>query len=272
MWTWKEQFTVAHVDGEILAQPIATISLGQLESTRKHQQRIVSLGEEQPFATKQQSKNQLHRQRVRFSERTVCQPTATYIWPIVHRTSSFNMATTPSTYSLQSDETPLPLNSVKRFGWNVVRTKRVVRTVEHLVKVNACSSNAFGRIICFGQKLEAKFVSNIDKYGLLPTVEKQFGPDRTLWKMQEDNIYRLLDRHWRQWKKWNDHQCHLLFLQLKISATYQDQVKNFEIFALANQPSMEGTPIRLTRKSSTSLAKNEFVQNHGDFIWHCPSP
>ena len=88
-----------------------------------------------------------------------------------------------------SDETTVRLNSVKELVWNF-SGKKVVRTVKHPVKVDVWgyfSSKDFGHIICFRQKLHAKFMCNIYKYVLLPTAQKQFGHDSTLWKLQEDN-------------------------------------------------------------------------------------
>ena len=106
-----------------------------------------------------------------------------------------------------SDETTVRLNSVKGLVWNLPGKKKMVRTVKHPIKVNiwGCfSSRGFGRVVCFRQNLDSKFPCDIYKRGLLPTAQKQFGPESTFWKLQEDNDPKhtsKLDTRWREKKE-----------------------------------------------------------------------
>ena len=106
-----------------------------------------------------------------------------------------------------SDETTVRLNSVKGLVWNLPGKKKVVRTVKHPIKVNVwgCfSSRGFGRVVCFRQNLDSKFLCDIYKRGLLPTARKQFGADSTFWKLQEDNDTKhtsKLATRWRETKE-----------------------------------------------------------------------
>ncbi|CAF2082322.1 unnamed protein product, partial [Rotaria magnacalcarata] len=137
--------------------------------------------------------NQLERRGVVVSERTVCrrlnEAGARYSRPMSkalltehHRQNRLRWAqhhkATDWNQVIFSDETTVCLNSLKGLVWNFPGNKKVVRTVKHPIKVNVwgCfSSKGLGRIICFRQNLDAKFMCSIYKCGLLPTAKKQFG-------------------------------------------------------------------------------------------------
>lgn len=174
-------------------------------TTQKQDQRIVSLVDQQIFVTAQDIASKLNRQQVVVSERTVRrrlrEAGAKYNKPISkpllterHRGQRLEWALTYQDMDwsqvIFSDETTIRLNSVKGMVWNLPGNKKVVRTVKHPTKVNVwgCfSSTGFGRVVCFKQNLDAKFMCTIYKHGLLPTAYKQFGPHSTSWKLQEDN-------------------------------------------------------------------------------------
>ena len=84
-----------------------------------------------------------------------------------------------------SDETTIRLNTVKGLVWNMPGKKKIVRTVKHSTKVNGwvCfSSQGFDRIVCFKQNLNVELMCDIIyKRGLVPTAQKQFGLDSTIW-------------------------------------------------------------------------------------------
>ncbi|CAF3421339.1 unnamed protein product [Rotaria socialis] len=191
-------------------------------TTEKQDQQITSLAKEQPFFTAKDITNQLEWRAVIVSKRTVCrrlnEADARYRrsmskplltehhrqnrlrWAQHHKATDWNQV-------IFSDETTVRLNSVKGLVWNFSGNKKVVRTVKHTIKVNVwgCfSSKGFGRIICFGQNLDAKFMCSIYKYGLLPTAKKQFGNDPRPWKQQEENNPKhrsKLATHWREEKR-----------------------------------------------------------------------
>ncbi|CAF1518427.1 unnamed protein product [Adineta ricciae] len=180
--------------------------LGRSRTTTQEQdQRIVSLADQQTLATAQDIANQLKRERVNVSERTVRrrlnEAVAKYNKPISkpllteqHQERRLEWALTHQDMDwnevIFSDETTICLNSVKGLVWNLPGKKKVVRTVKYPIKVNVwgCfSSKGFGRILCFRQNLDARFMCTIYKHGLLPAAYKQFGRDSTSWKLQEDN-------------------------------------------------------------------------------------
>ena len=165
-------------------------------TTHKQNQRIISFAKEKTFITAQDISNKLNRQEVVVSRRTVCrrlnEAGARYNrsmskplfterirknrlkWAQHHKATDWNEV-------IFSDETTIRLNSVKGLVWNFAEKKKVVRTVKHStikMYVWGCfSSKGFGGIICFQQKLDAKFMCRIYKYGLLPTARKHFGHD-----------------------------------------------------------------------------------------------
>ena len=165
------------------------------------------------------------------------------------------------------------------------REKRVVRTVKHSVKVNvwSCfSSKSFGRIICFRQNLDAKFMCNIYRYGLLPTAQKQFGHYPTLWKLQEDNDPKYMSKlasHRRQEKGigkigWasmspdlapieNIRQLLKMTLTSKKLTTYQSLVSaiKHEWKALPRE-----LALRLVHWTENQIFG--VIKSHGDFILH----
>ena len=62
------------------------------------------------------------------------------------------------------------------------------------------SSQGFARIVCFKQNLNVEFICAIYKHGLLPTTQKQFGLESTIWELQEDNDAK---HTWKVALNWN---------------------------------------------------------------------
>ena len=82
----------------------------------------------------------------------------------------------------------------------------MIRTVKHPIKVNlwGCfSSKDFGRIICFKENLNAELLCDIYKPDLLRTARRQFGPESTLWKLQEDNDPKNTSKLASKWRDEN---------------------------------------------------------------------
>jgi transposase len=187
-------------------------------TTQKQDKKIVSVTERQTFATSRDITNRMARSGVMVSDRTVrrrlneagakynrplSKPLLTeghrekrLKWAQDHRATNWNQV-------IFSDETTIRLNSVKGLVWNLPGKKKVVRTVKHSIKVNVwdCfSSQGFGRIVCFKENLNAELMCHIYKCGLLPTAQKQFGHDSTLWKLQEDNDPKHTSKLAINWK------------------------------------------------------------------------
>ncbi|CAF3368546.1 unnamed protein product [Rotaria socialis] len=257
-------------------------------TTQKQDQRIISLAEEQPFVTAQDVTNQLERRGGAVSERTIRrrfnEAGARYSRPMSkpllterHRQNRLRWAqhhkTTDWNQVIFSDETTVRLNCVKGLVWNFPGKKKVIRTVKHPVKVNVwgCfSSKGFGRIVCFKQNLDAKFMCSIYKWGLLPTAQKQFGHDLTLWQLQEDNDPKhrsKLATNWREEKgiekiDWPSMSPDLAPIE-KCLATPQDEVKKekvyeLSIFGLGNKARMESTTTGISLKFGTWYGKSNF--------------
>ncbi|CAF1411317.1 unnamed protein product [Rotaria magnacalcarata] len=153
----------------------------------KQNQKIVAFAEQQTFLMSQDITNQLNKKGVEISQRTPLlienHREKRLKWTEDQRTTDWNQVTF-------SDETTIPMNSVKGPVWNLPGKKKVVRTVKHPIKVNvwACfSARGFSRVVCFKENLNADLMCHIYKYGLLPTARKQFGYGSTLWKLQEDS-------------------------------------------------------------------------------------
>lgn len=190
-------------------------------TTSKQDTRIVSLAEQQTFATSRDLTDQMTKKGVKISERTVrrrlTEAGAKYNRPLSkplltegHRKKRLNWARNHGTmdwdHVIFSDETTIRLNSVKGCLWNLPGRKKVIRTVKHSAKVNVwgCfSSRGFGRIICFKEKLNSKLMCNIYKRGLLPTARKQYGHGSTSWKLQEDNDPKHTSNMSANWKTRN---------------------------------------------------------------------
>ncbi|CAF2164131.1 unnamed protein product [Rotaria magnacalcarata] len=99
------------------------------------------------------------------------------------------------------------MNPIKGLVWNLPGTKKIVRTVKHSIKVNVWGcflARGFGRVECFKENLNADLMCHIYKYGLLPTVRKQFGYDSTLWKLQEDNDPKHTSKLATNWRMNNN--------------------------------------------------------------------
>ena len=191
-------------------------------TTQKQDQRIISLAKKKTFITVQDISNKLNRQGVVVSGRTVRrrlnEADAKYNRPMSkpllterHRKNRLRWAqhhkATDWNQVIFSDE----MNSVKGLVWNFPEKKKVVRTVKYPIKVNvwSCFSNkGFGRIICFRQNLDAKFMCRIYKYDLLPTARKHFGHDLRPWNLTTRN-WPLVGKKKKKSKILTGCQCHL---------------------------------------------------------------
>ena len=128
----------------------------------------------------------------------------------------------------------------------------------------------------------AKFVCNIYKYGRLPTAQKQFGHDPTLWKLQEDNDLKHMSKlaiRWREEKRikkidWpsmspdpapieNVWQLLKMKLRSKKLTAYQSLVSviKHECKALPRE-----LVLKLVRGMENRIS--EVVESHGDFTLH----
>ena len=188
-------------------------------TTQEQDQRTVLLADRQTFVTAEDIANQLKRERVVVSERTVrrrlndagakynkpiSKPLLTehhqetrLKWALTHQDIDWNQV-------IFSDETTICLNSVKGLIWNLPGKKKVVRTVKYPIKMSVwgCfSSKGFGRIVCFRQNLDARFMCTIYKHDLLRTARKQFGRDSTSWRLQEDDDPKHMSKLANNWKE-----------------------------------------------------------------------
>ena len=117
-------------------------------TTQEQDQRIVSLGDQQTFVTAQDIANQLKREQVVVSERTVRRrlneagakynkPISTPLLTEHHPERRLKRALTHQDINWKqvifSDETTGHLNSVKGLVWNLLGKKKVVRTVKYLI-------------------------------------------------------------------------------------------------------------------------------------------
>jgi transposase len=267
-------------------------------TTQEQDQRIVSLAEQQTFVTAQDIANQLERERVVVSERTVqrrlneagakynrpmSKPLLTkhhqerrLKWARDHQNTDWNQV-------IFCDETTIRLNSVKGMVWNLPGKKKIVRTVKHPIKVNVwgCfSSKGFGRIVCFPQNLDAKLMCSIYRYGLLPTAYKQFGRDSTSWKLQEDNDPKHMSKLATNWKEekgieridWPsmspdvapiENVWQLLKMKLR-----KKNISNYQSLVSAIKREWKALPHELAIKLVDSMKSRifEVVESHGDFI------
>ncbi|CAF1514028.1 unnamed protein product [Adineta ricciae] len=269
-------------------------------ATQEQDQRIVSLADQQTFVTVQDIANQLKRERVNVSERTVrrClnEAGAKYNKPISkplltehHQERRLEWALTHQDMEwdevIFSDETTIRLNSVKGLVWNLPGKKKFVRTVKYPIKVNVwgCfSSKGFGRIVCFRQNLDARFMCTIYKHGLLPTAYKQFGRDSTSWKLQEDNDPKHMSKlanNWREEKRieridWPSMSPDLAPIEnvwqlLKIKLR-KKQFTTYQSLVSAIKREWKALPQILAIRLVDSMKNRicEVVESDGDFILH----
>ena len=184
-----------------------------------------------------------------------------------------------------SDETTLYLNLTKRWVWNLPGGKKVIRTVKHPIKVNlwGCfSSKGFGRIICFKENLNAELLCDIYKRGLLRTARRQFGPESTLWKLQEDNDPKHTSKLASKWRDENrvrkidwpsmspdlnpiENVWQLLKMRLG-----KKKRRNYRSMVLAIKREWKTFSIDLAIKLVQSMKSSvcEVIENQGDFILH----
>jgi transposase len=191
------------------------------KTTPKQDKKILSLANEEMFATTSDIEDRLKKKRPKISRTTVWrrlrEARAKYDLPMSkplltedHRKSRLKWAKrhrlTNWDRVIFSDEMTVYLNRSKRRVWNLPGKKKVIRTVKHPVKVNVwgCfSSKGFGRIKCFKQNLNAKLMCDIYKRGLLPTARDHFGAGSTSWKLLEDNDPKHTSKLAKNWKAEN---------------------------------------------------------------------
>jgi transposase len=103
-----------------------------------------------------------------------------------------------------TDETTIKLFRNKIRVWRRPGQRIVVRSVKHPVKVHVwgcLSAQGFGRIICFKQNLDAKFLCKIYKTGLLPSAKLWFGSKNKEWLLQEDNDPKHRSKLASKWRE-----------------------------------------------------------------------
>ena len=103
-----------------------------------------------------------------------------------------------------SDETTIRLNAVKKYFWQRPGGRKMVRTVEYLLKVNlwgCLSVKGFGRVVYFHHNLNSSFLrSKIYKTVILPTARTYFGRSRD-WVLVEDNDPKHRSQVSIEWKE-----------------------------------------------------------------------
>jgi transposase len=120
-------------------------------------------------------------------------------WAKVHTNFDWNKV-------IFSDESTFCLNQRVKKTWQFPGKRKLIRSVKHPMKVHVwgCfSASGFGKIFCFVQNLNAKFMITVYEKGLLPSVEKLFGADNT-WILQEDNDPKHRSKLVGKWKEEND--------------------------------------------------------------------
>jgi transposase len=106
-----------------------------------------------------------------------------------------------------SDESTFHLNQRLKKAWQFPGKRKVTRSVKHPLKLHVwgCfSSSGFGRLVCFGCNLNAKFMITVYERGLLPSVVELFGEDCDEWILQEDNDPKHRSKIVKEWKEEND--------------------------------------------------------------------
>lgn len=269
-------------------------------TTAKQDQQVIALAEQQTFITSQGIANKLNKKGVEISQRTVRrrlneagakynQPLSKPLLTDNHREKRLKWAqdqrSTDWNQVIFSDETTIRMNSVKGLVWNLPGKKKVVRTVKHPVKVNVwgCFSiHGFGRVVCFKENLNADLMCHIYKYGLLPTARKQFGPDSTLWKLQEDNDPKHTSKLATSWRMNNnvdkidwpsmspdiapiENVWQLLKMNLR-----KKKLTNYESLVSAIKQEWKSLSSELAVKLVHSMNHrlSEVIENAGDFILH----
>jgi transposase len=102
-----------------------------------------------------------------------------------------------------TDESTFQLFPSKKKVWQFIERKKVFRTVKHPPKVHVwgCFSVlGFGELVCFQRNLDANFMCEIYKKGLLPSVSEFFGEGNLDWFLQEDNDPKHRSRIAKNWK------------------------------------------------------------------------
>lgn len=267
-------------------------------TTPKQDEKIVSLANEETFITSHDIHDKLKGKRVDINARTIrrrlheagakfSRPLSKPLLTNKHRTNRLEWAQAQTAtnwdHVIFTDETTVRLNHVKGFVWNLPGRKKVIRTVKHPVKVNVwgCfSSRGFGRIVCFPQNLNAKFMCAIYKRGLLATARKQFGLESTSWKLQEDNDPKHTSKLAGQWRTNNGVQkidwpsmspdlapienvWQLLKMKLR-----RRKLKTYRSLVAAIKREWKRLPSELATKLVASMENrlSEVVESQGDFI------
>jgi transposase len=105
-----------------------------------------------------------------------------------------------------SDESSFYLYQRKRKVWQFPGKKKIFRTVKHPTKVHVwgCfSASGFGELYCWTQNLNAEFMIQVYKRGLLPSSTKLFGKGNIEWVLQEDNDPKHRSKIVNMWKEAN---------------------------------------------------------------------
>lgn len=263
-------------------------------------QQIIQLANKETFTTSHDIKKNLEAKGIEVSESTIIrrlhEASAKFNLPISkpllteqHRLNRLKWAhdhqETNWNQVIFSDETTVFLNRVKGRVWNVRGKKKVVRVVQHPIKVNvwACfSSKGFGNIVCFKNNLNAKLLCKIYQHALLPTVATQFGLEDECWQLQEDNDPKHRSKMATSWKTekninnidWPsrspelapmENVWHILKMNLR-----KKNLKTYRSLVLAIKREWNKLPTELALKLSQSMKTriSELVANQGDFIMY----
>lgn len=96
--------------------------------------------------------------------------------------------------------------STRRHAWSTRAVPVIQRTVKHPVKVHVWScfyKQGFGVLYLFTGNLNAQKMNKIYEQCLLKSARRWFGPDNSLWVLQEDNDSKHRSRACTEWKREN---------------------------------------------------------------------
>lgn len=105
-----------------------------------------------------------------------------------------------------TDESSFWAWDTRRHAWSTRAVPVIQRTVKHPVKLHVwgCfSKQGFGILYLFTDNLNAEKMKKIYEQSLLKSARRWFGPDNSLWVLQEDNDPKHRSRACTEWKREN---------------------------------------------------------------------
>lgn len=105
-----------------------------------------------------------------------------------------------------TDESTFQLYTHKTMVWHSPLRRSVTRTVKHSGKVHVWGcfcSKGFGKLIIFTGNMNAEFLIEIYKKGLIPSSKKFFSDGNDDWILQEDNDPKHMSKKAKEFKVQN---------------------------------------------------------------------